>query len=77
MAPSSIQVSAATRKRLAEYRVDGLTYEDVLKLMMAIMPAKDFERLHAEHQLRLAAAIRKNSLSLDDLVHSVTPRKKV
>lgn len=54
---SSIQVSAATRKALARYRLEGMSYEDALKLLMRVVPADEFRRLYAEAQERAVAEV--------------------
>ncbi len=60
MGASSIQVSDDTRAALRRYKTDGMTYEDVLKLMMQIMPPDEFHALYAKWQKHVADGIRKS-----------------
>ncbi|MEA3201446.1 MAG: hypothetical protein QOE90_2874 [Thermoplasmata archaeon] len=60
MGASSIQVSDDTRAALRRYKTDGMTYEDVLKLMMQIMPPEEFHALYAKWQKQVADGIRKS-----------------
>ena len=60
MGASSIQVSDGTRSALRRYKTDGMTYEDVLKLMMQIMPPDEFHALYAKWQAEVAKGIRKS-----------------
>ena len=60
MATSSIQVSDRTRAALRRYKADGMTYEDVLKLMMEVMPPDEFHAVYAKWQEQVAEGIRKS-----------------
>jgi hypothetical protein len=60
MAASSIQVSSDTRAALRRYKTDGMTYEDVLKLMMQVMPPDEFHALYAKWQKQVGDQIRKS-----------------
>jgi hypothetical protein len=60
MAASSIQVSDQTRAALRRYKTDGMTYEDVLKLMMEVMPPDEFHAVYAKWQKQVADGIRKS-----------------
>ena len=60
MAVSSIQVSDKTRAALRRYKTDGMTYEDVLKLMMEVMPPEEFHAVYAKWQKQVADGIRKS-----------------
>ena len=60
MSASSIQVSDDTRAALRRYKTDGMTYEDVLKLMMQIMPPDEFHALYVKWQKQFADGIRKS-----------------
>lgn len=58
MAPSSIQVSQETREALKKYKIEDMSYEDVLKIWMELMPPEEFHELYREWQARVAEEIR-------------------
>lgn len=60
MGLSSIQVSDETRERLRRYKIEGMSYEDVLTLMMDLMEPGEFHALYREWQARVAKEIRKS-----------------
>jgi hypothetical protein len=60
MAASSIQVSDKTRAALRRYKTDGMTYEDVLKLMMQVMSPDEFHAVYAKWQKQVADEIRRS-----------------
>ena len=60
MGTSSIQVSERTRRALARYKSDGMTYDDVLQRIMEILPPDEFRGLYRKWQARVAGEIRKS-----------------
>ena len=60
MVASSIQVSGKTRAALRKYKTGGMTYEDVLKLMMQVMPPEEFHAAYVKWQVQIAESIRKS-----------------
>jgi predicted CopG family antitoxin len=60
MGLSSIQVSEETRERLRRYKTEGMSYEDVLRLMMDLLGPDEFHALYKGWQARVAQEIRKS-----------------
>lgn len=61
MSPSSIQVSRETRERLAEYKVGGMSYEDVLEVLMGLVEPEEFHERYRDWQEQVASDIRNSS----------------
>lgn len=60
MAPSSIQVSTETREQLKQYKTAGMSYEDVIKIMMDLLEPEEFHALYRDWQAKVAEQIRKS-----------------
>lgn len=60
MALSSVQLSEETRLKLKRYKIDGMTYEDVITRMMQLIEPDEFQALYKEWQARVAKEIRKS-----------------
>lgn len=61
MAPSSIQISEETRERLAAYKVGGMSYEDVLEVLMGLVEPEEFRQHYEDWQAQVASDIRNSS----------------
>lgn len=60
MGNSSIQVTEETRERLKRYKSEGMSYEDVLKVMMELIEPEEFQTLYAKWQKRVWSEVRKS-----------------
>lgn len=60
MAPSSIQVSTETREKLKRYKIAGMSYEDVIKIMMDLLEPEEFHALYKDWQAKVAAEVRQS-----------------
>jgi len=60
MTATTIQVSQETRERMKEYKIGGMSYEDVLKLFMEILGPEEFHAAYRKWQSGVAGEIRKS-----------------
>lgn len=60
MPATTIQISDETRERLKQYKIAGMTYEDVLKLFMEILRPEEFHSVYSKWQSGVAKEIRKS-----------------
>lgn len=60
MAPSSIQLSSKTREELKRYKTEGMSYEDVIKILMELVEPEEFHALYRDWQAKVAEEIRKS-----------------
>lgn len=58
MSPTTIQLSPETREQLKEYKIGGMSYEDVVKLFMEILKPEEFHKAYRKWQTGVAKEIR-------------------
>jgi hypothetical protein len=60
MPATTIQISDETRERLKQYKIAGMTYEDVVKLFMEILGPEEFHAVYRKWQAGVVKEIRKS-----------------